>query len=112
MKCQWLYDAWMLSHDQATDFSPPSKFYGQTTSMLSVSDTSVVSAGFSGSRSTFGTRHPSLLLNLSSGVGNSVSPVALSTGSDRRAASICSADTFAELVVTGSSRVFYSFFQM
>lgn len=99
MKSQWLYDAWVLSHAQATDFSPQNKFYGQTTSMLSFSDAPVVSAGFSGSLSTSGTRHPSLLLNLSSGVDNSVSPAALSIGSDRKAASNCSADIFAELAV-------------
>lgn len=83
--------------------------------MLSVSDTSAVSAGSCASRSTPGTRHPSLSLNLSSGAysnASSVSPATLSTGSNRKAASICSADAFAEFAVTGSSRVLYSFFQV
>lgn len=103
---------WCLDAQLCPGNSLPSKFYGQTTSMLSVSDTFVVSAGFSGSSSTSGTRYPSLYLNLSSGVDNTVSPAALSPASDSKAASTCSADTFAELAVTGSSRVLYSFFQM
>lgn len=97
----WLYDAWMPSHVPAINFSPPNQFYSQTISMLNVSDTSVVSVGFSGSPSTSGIRHPSVSLNLSSDVDNSVSPAALCTVSDRKAASICSADTFAELAVAG-----------
>lgn len=110
---QWHYDAWRCSHAQATDLSHSNKFYNQTRSTLGVSKTSAVAAGFCVSRSTSETRHPSLYL--SSGAANtasSVSPATLSTGSNRKAASICSADAFAEFAVTGSSRVLYSFFQV
>lgn len=60
-----------------------------------------------------GTRHPSLYLSSSAAnTACSVSPATLSTSSNRKAASICSADAFAEFAVTGSSRVLYSFFQV
>lgn len=79
--------------------------------MLSVSDISVIPAGFSGSPSTSGIRHPNLFLNLSDGVDNSVSPAALAWALTEKLPAFAP-QTLAELAVIGSSSVLYSFFQM
>lgn len=98
-----------VSRQQA---SHSNKFYSQTRSTLCVSEISAVSVGFCASCSPSETRHPGLyLFSGAANAASSVSSATLSTGSYRKAASICSADAFAEFAVTGFSRVLFSFFQ-